>query len=67
MYTFLNKYGQALAFGIGVLIVIIFLASVFSADAAVFDTLQGDNRSYETGIFDFGISVSLVLIVWRSP
>ena len=63
MYTFLNKYGQALAFGIGVLITVIFLASVFSADAATLETLQGDNRSYETGIFDFGISVSLLLVV----
>jgi hypothetical protein len=62
MYTFLNKYGQAMAFGIGVLIVVIFLASVFSADAATLETLQGDNRSYETNIFDFGISISLVLI-----
>ena len=63
MYTFLNKYGQALAFGIGVLITIIFLASIFSADAAVFDTLQGDNRSYETDIFNFGMYASIFLIV----
>ena len=63
MYTFLNKYGQALAFGIGVLITIIFLVSIFSADPAVFDTLQGDNRSYETDIFNFGMYASIFLIV----
>ena len=63
MYAFLNKYGQALAFGIGLLITVIFLGSIFSADEAVFDTLQGDNRSYETDIFNFGMMASIVLIV----
>ena len=63
MYAFLNKYGQALAFGIGVLITIIFLVNIFSADAVVFDTLQGDNRSYETDIFNFGMFASIALIV----
>ncbi len=63
MYAFLNKYGQALAFGIGVLVVAIFLISIFSADAAVFDTLQGDNRSYETDIFNFGMYASIGLII----
>lgn len=63
MYAFLNKYGQALAFGIGVLITVIFLLSIFSADEAVFDTLQGDNRSYETDIFNFGMYASIGLIV----
>lgn len=62
MYTFLNKYGQALAFGIGVLIVILFLIPILTADASTLDQLQGDNRSYETGIFNFGIWVSIILI-----
>lgn len=63
MYAFLNKYGQALAFGVGILITVIFLGSIFSADEAVFDTLQGDNRSYETNIFNFGMYASIILIV----
>ena len=63
MYAFLNKYGQALAFGIGVLITIIFLGTIFSADDAVFDTLQGDNRSYETDIFNFGMYAAIALAV----
>lgn len=63
MYAFLNKYGQALAFGIGILITLIFLGSIFSADEAVFDTLQGDQRSYETDIFNFGMYASIALIV----
>jgi len=62
MYAFLNKYGQALAFGIGLLITVIFLGSIFSADEAVFETLQGDNRSYETDIFNFGMVASIALI-----
>ena len=62
MYAFLNKYGQALAFGIGVLITLIFLGSIFTADID-FDTLQGDNRSYETDIFNFGMVASIALIV----
>jgi uncharacterized BrkB/YihY/UPF0761 family membrane protein len=65
MYTFLNKYGQALAFGIGVLVTIIFLASIFSADDATLEMLQANDKTaetYATGIFDFGISISLILI-----
>ena len=64
MYSFLNKYGQALAFGIGVLITIIFLASIFSADDTTRELLLANDKSpeaYETSIFDFGIYISLVL------
>lgn len=66
MYTFLNKYGQALAFGIGVLVTIIFLAIIFSADASTFDLLTANDKTeaaYATDIFDFGITISIVLIV----
>ena len=65
MYTFLNKYGQALAFGIGVLITIIFLAAIFSADDTTRELLLANDKSpeaYETGIFDFGITISVILI-----
>ena len=64
MYSFLNKYGQALAFGIGVLITIIFLASIFSADDTTLELLQANDKTaetYETDIFNFGISISLIL------
>ena len=61
MYAFLNKYGQALAFGIGVLITLIFLGAIFTADID-FDSLQGDNRSYDTDIFNFGIKTARILI-----
>ncbi len=66
MYSFLNKYGQAMAFGIGVLITVIFLAAIFSADASTLDLLLQNDKSpeaYDTGIFDFGIWISLALTV----
>jgi len=64
MYAFLNKYGQALAFGIGVLITVIFLANIFTAPEATFDQLMLENNppeKYETDIFNFGIKISLAL------
>ncbi|MGB3800744.1 MAG: hypothetical protein WA952_13095 [Lewinella sp.] len=64
MYSFLNKYGQALAFGIGVLITIVFRASIFSADDTTRELLLANDKSpeaYETSIFDFGIYISVVL------
>ncbi|MCP9236258.1 hypothetical protein [Lewinella sp. JB7] len=64
MYSFLNKYGQALAFGIGVLITVIFLAAIFSADANTRELLLQNDKTpetYETGIFNFGIYISLLL------
>ncbi len=66
MYSFLNKYGQALAFGIGVLITVIFLAAIFSADSSTLDLLLQNDKTpeaYETSIFDFGIWISLALTV----
>ena len=64
MYTFLNKYGQALAFGLGVLITIIFLANIFSAPESTFDMLNANDKTeetYATSIFNFGIGVALAL------
>ncbi len=64
MYAFLNKYGQALAFGIGVLVVAIFLISIFSGDPAEMELLNSESagaEKYNTGVFDFGIGISLVL------
>jgi hypothetical protein len=64
MYAFLNKYGQALAFGIGVLVVAIFLIGIFSGDPAEMDLLNSESagaEKYDTGVFDFGIGISLLL------
>lgn len=53
-----------MAFGIGVLITVIFLAAIFSADATTRELLLQNDKSpeaYDTSIFDFGIYVSLLL------
>lgn len=67
MYAFLNKNGQALAFGIGVLVVLIFMVSIFSADGAEIEALTSDAvkgpEKYATGVFDFGIFASIGLII----
>ena len=67
MYAFLNKYGQALAFGIGVLVTVIFMVNIFSTDATVLESLTNDQvkgaEKYATGAFDFGLYASMALIV----
>lgn len=66
MYTFLNKYGQALAFGIGVLVVLIFMVSIFTAPEAEISALTTDGagaEKYATGVFDFGIYATFALII----
>ncbi|NJC25767.1 hypothetical protein [Neolewinella antarctica] len=67
MYDFLNKYGQALAFGLGLLVVVIFMVSIFGAPAAEIDVLTNDQvkgaEKYATSAFDFGIYASIGLII----
>ena len=68
MYTFLNKYGQALAFGIGVLITVIFLGGIMTADPEVFEVLSNEANAnqpikYETNIFNFGMYAAIALSV----
>jgi len=64
MYAFLNKYGQALAFGIGVLVVAIFMISIFSGTEAEMSALMSESagpEKYDTKVFDFGLGISLFL------
>ncbi|MBC6992753.1 hypothetical protein QWY85_15120 [Neolewinella lacunae] len=66
MYAFLNKYGQALAFGIGVLVTLIFLLGIFTAPAAEMEATSLDGsppEKYVTTAFDFGIMISVILTV----
>ncbi len=66
MYAFLNKYGQALAFGIGVLVTAIFVLSIFSAPPAEMEMIMSETagpEKYETTAFDFGLYASLFLTV----
>ncbi|MCI5082386.1 MAG: hypothetical protein MRY78_11855 [Saprospiraceae bacterium] len=59
MYNFLVKNGQTVAFGLGVLIVGAFLASVFGGMES-FSTAS-EEAQYESGIFDLGIRGAVAL------
>ena len=66
MYTFLNKYGQMLAFGIGVLITIAFLATIFSAPEPEMESWLSESagpEKYETSAFDLGLFASIGMTV----
>ncbi|MEM9928735.1 MAG: hypothetical protein AAF840_02850 [Bacteroidota bacterium] len=66
MYAFLNKYGQALAFGIGVLVTAIFVISIFSIPEAEMETIMSENagpEKYATTGFDFGLYASIGLTI----
>lgn len=60
MYKFLVKNGQTIAFLLGVVIVAIFVVSIFSGIGA-FD--EYSDSKYETGIFDFGLYGAIFLII----
>jgi len=61
MYKTLTKNGQLFAFGLGLLLTLAFLGSVFSG----LDTFNGLSKEaqYETGIFDLGIYAVVFLTV----
>ena len=61
MYKFLAKNGQTIAFGIGVLVTVLFLISIFSG-LETFST-QSDEEQFQTGIFDLGIIAAIALAV----
>lgn len=63
MYQFLTKNGQVLAFGMGVVLIGIFLAiTVSGAGSYNFDTMT-DVEMRDVKIFDFGIWASIILTV----
>ena len=61
MYKFLTKNGQALAFGLGVLITIIFLVMVL-AGVGEFSALPEEEQD-QTTIFNFGLTSAMFLTV----
>lgn len=61
MYKFLVKNGQALAFGLGALIVVVFLAMVIPNSGGFTDLPR--EEQYETTMFNFGLQMSVVLII----
>lgn len=63
MYNFLSKNGQAVAFSVGVVLVLIFLATaVPGAGDYYFDTMS-DEEVYQVNVFNFGISIAIALAV----
>lgn len=64
MYNFLVKNGQALAFGLGALLVVIFFLAVLPNSSGFMDLPR--EEQYATSMFDFGLyaSVGLILITF---
>jgi putative copper export protein len=58
MYKFLTKNGQVLAFGLGILVTIVFLMGVLP-NTELIDTENPQN----VNIFNFGITATIVLII----
>ncbi|MCB0704971.1 MAG: hypothetical protein KDC34_06665 [Saprospiraceae bacterium] len=61
MYQFLTKYGQLLAFGLGILVTVIFLIGVIGG-LDEFNSLSEADRG-TSNIFNFGLVASMVLTV----
>ena len=61
MYNFLTKNGQLLAFGLGLLITIIFLISVLGGMDG-FNALGEDDKG-TTGIFNAGLWAAIILVI----
>jgi len=61
MYKFLTKNGQTLAFGLGVLITVIFLATVLS-NVGDFTAME-EEKQQETTIFNFGLYGAIALTI----
>ncbi|MEL6355761.1 MAG: hypothetical protein AAFQ37_02395 [Bacteroidota bacterium] len=62
MYAFMSKYGQALAFGLGVLITIIFLGSAIGSDTIeTIGPSVEDTEKYNSTLFNFGIGAAIFL------
>jgi len=62
MYNLLAKRGQLLAFGLGILICVIFLASAIGGGAGEIEMLP-DEEKYASTIFNFGLSAAIALTV----
>ena len=61
MYNFLTKNGQSLAFGLGTIIVVLFLINIFTGLPS-FEALPEEQQD-STGIFNFGITGAITLVI----
>jgi len=61
MYQFLNKYGQAAAFGLGALITVLFFVQIRSG----INTFEGLSKAdqLQSGIFSFGLGAAVIMVV----
>lgn len=68
MYKFLTKHGQSLAFGLGVLLTLIFLGSVYGGleeftQLEIADKKDNTRERMGTTIFNFGLYISAIMTV----
>ena len=61
MYNFLTKNGQVFAFGLGILITVLYLLFVLPG-LEEFNMLAKEEKG-TTGIFNFGLTATLILVV----
>ncbi len=63
MYSFLTRNGQTLAFGLGLLLAIGMVLSIYLGDVGTWSQIPENNITrYETGMFNFGMKASFVLM-----
>lgn len=62
MYQFLTKHGQTLAFGIGLLLTVVFLGTVLSSDTGAIEAPDG-TKDYSVSMFNFGLWAAILLTV----
>jgi hypothetical protein len=62
MYQFLTKHGQTLAFGIGLLLTVVFLGMVLSSDTGAIEAPDG-TKDYSVSMFNFGLWAAILLTV----
>lgn len=63
MYQFLSKNGQVVAFGVGLLLTIIFLISAINGGSQLADLPEQDPRRFEVDAFNIGIYAAIALVV----
>lgn len=63
MYKFLTRNGQTLGFGLGLLLVVGMLVSIFSGVEKFSAFAEDDMERYQTTIFNFGMYAAFFLVV----
>ncbi len=64
MYSFLNKHGQMLAFGLGVIVTLIFFVSIFtSSELDSVGPSMETQAAYDSTLFNFGLYMSIFMAI----